>query len=159
MVEQLRIEAARKQIAVEEENLEKIIDKMEKIKRSALALNDGKVDPMSHEDAIHSGWYDMFDDEKTKSERTTPNVQQKLVRSRVKHDDESPDGSKTLATAPTRRTLEVVREFFSKLMRQAIVNMHKVSRNYGSIIKIMAREKKTLRDSMADEFINSHHKM
>lgn len=149
MVKELRIQEVNKQISQEVAHLEHLKLKMELIKCTAQIAQNERKEPLSHDIAIRSGGYYMFEDtesaqrrdsmESLDDEKTSCDAS-RVVSFKLPESDESTD----LSEKPS-----ALKRISTKFLTLVIQRMHRLSKNYSFIYKMLAHEKKSLKESMS----------
>lgn len=151
MVEEFRTRKVKQQHEDELGHLEKLKMKMDKIESSTrLSSNplvvDGEVF-QSHDYAIRSGDYYLFPVDESSDLSPVESDEHAFDGRKVTFDDEPRNKSKSAINVVERE-----QGFFSKLLQR----MHSLSRNFRVIIRVLADEKKLLKDSSTPTTTESH---
>lgn len=134
MIEAFLVEETNKQINEELQSLEKLKEKMEAIKKSAVIKHQETL-LISHDHAIHSGDYYMFQDEDEKL-----NSRQLEIGGSKLHKVEIETNNSTLK--------ESIKTFIHEVLVVLVRHMQKLSRNYRFILRIMSQEKMFLKEAI-----------
>lgn len=172
LIEELRMNEMNREIAEEAETLSNLKLKMEKIKSFELAHKSDSNDPLSHIDAIHDGGYYMFDYDEPNAEEVELEQEQeqqlkptqtvdKIVRFFSTYIDKAkaPKSNQLEETSNTSvhsKLWSTIKIIFSTWLLNVVQRMHCVGRrHYGFIIKMLAQEKKTLKNRMTPGMNNN----
>lgn len=146
MVEDLRFKEVKRQRAEAEAELRSLKVKMEKIKRSAYAV---KMRPrLYHDGAILNGGYYMFDDE----DKNSTLINEEAPKSETLEEDQ-------IGTISVMSVKVTAKRFFSATINKLILIMHNKSKNYISILQILAKERKILKLSLSPRVYRSREAM
>lgn len=165
MIEVLRIQEVNKQIADEAVNLKNLKLKMKAIKHKTLNFKN-EASHLHHDSVILGGGYYMFEnDDEESSEASSKTDIATTSNQRVKF--KSPPVSPLATPSETSRTSitskdgsnRKVARLFKDILKQIVLKMRKMSRNYRLILTEMREESKTLKASLTPELIDSTQDM
>lgn len=150
----MRIKDINKQISDETSYLKKLKLKMETIKHSAADFTNDEKTEISHDHAIRQGDYSLFEEESDKKQE----YQESLAHSVLV--ETSSVGSEKASFESTAKSLETAKlskmetfksfalNFYRKVLAKVILRMHRSSRNYSYIYKLLVHEKRALKNAM-----------
>lgn len=162
IVENLRTHEITRQIAEENAYLDRLREKMETIKQSAsIVLISRKNEKSSHDHAIRRGNYQMFDEETEQKEMLEERIATPVEFSQT---TSSLRLSSTHSVAQSMRKLTVskaqaFKNFYKNCLAKIVLRMHKSSREYRYIYKLLIHEKKALKNAVSPGLHASYHFM